>query len=811
MQNQDIFKTIETQNKLFRLIELVIRQKWTIIITFLVIFTIVSIYTIRQPKMYSATASVIVKESNLNSNLGLGQYSGQGTRNIQNELEILSSRNLMAKVADNLINQFYVDANAGKDTIAVVRDAVKKIKDLEKEREKAIEIIVGLLEQVTTFEIGKENAVIKISVISRYPEQSALIANTFAEIYLEKDQYNSRSNATEVRKFLEDQKKIFKDELEKSETMYQAYLETEGSSALTAESGTLIRKIADLESELEKDDIEYQSVMLMIENYSRELNRLIPQMSESMVDVDDLYIQELQKEIAKRESDRDVKRIVSVENAARPEYQREIKRINAEIDSLKGILSIRTEKYIQASLKNYTVTTDGKKLGSGSIISDLTGKIQELKLKLKSIENRRELIYTTLNKYDNQFRRIPGQSINIARLTRDKEFNEKLFLKISEQYQEALVAEQSTFGSIDLLDRASIPESPISPRVVVNLVFGFILGIVFGLSAAIILNFMFNYVRTPQDIEALGFRLISTIPKLKGSNDTAKKLLSIGPDKNLLLPKGESSIAAESYQRLQIYLTYALLDRHIKSIVVSSAGPGEGKSATASNLAITLANSGKNVLLVDCDLRKPAIHKYFNLDPAPSLPHFLFNKAQLKEVLRETHVKGLKVITSVEFAQNPALVLTSQKMMKFMDKMQEEFDFVIYDTPPVNAVSDAIHLAKKAEEVILVARADKTNVDELNRASQLFNQFNIKIGGVVLNDFEDTKLNSYYGKYYGYYSTDSANEKKKDKRSKIILKSDDFVTSKEFQNLYEDSKEIEEAEFTETKEDKNNKNISEKA
>jgi tyrosine-protein kinase Etk/Wzc len=667
-------------------------------------------------------------------------------------------------------------------------------------KEQIVDQISKILFKVVSFEIGKENDVIKISATSKFPEQAALIANIYAETYYQRDMVNSRSNASEVRKFLEGQQELFKNELDKSENTYQSYLESEGSSALSSESNSLITKIADLESELETDDIEYQKTVLMIDNYSKELERIIPQMSQSIINVDDLYIEELQKEIAKREADRDVKKIVSSENSGRPEFQREIKRLDREIDSLKSILGNKTNDYIKASLENYTINSDGKKKKSGEIISDITGKIQELKLKLKSIEKSRELIYTTLTKYDSQFRKIPEQSVNIARLTRSKEFNEKLYLKIGEQYQEALVAEKSTFGRIDILDRAIVPDSPISPRIVVNLGFGMLLGLIFGLFAAFTLNYMFNYVRSPQDIESLGFRLISTIPKLKGENDVSRRLLSIGPDKNLLSAKGESSIAAESYQRLQIYLTYALMDRHIKSLVVSSAGPGEGKSATASNLAITLANSGKKVLLVDCDLRKPAIHKYFNLDPAPSLPHFLFNKNTLSEIIKDTHVAGLKVITSIEFAQNPALVLTSQKMQKFMDKMQREFDFVIYDSPPVNAVSDAIHLAKKVEEVILVARADKTNVDELNRANQLFAQFNIKIGGVVLNDFENSKLNSYYGRYYGYYAKDE-NDKKKpkvNKRNKIILQSDDFVSSKEFQNLYESAPDIEEIDFEET-------------
>jgi len=125
-----------------------------------------------------------------------------------------------------------------------------------------------------------------------------------------------------------------------------------------------------------------------------------------------------------------------------------------------------------------------------------------------------------------------------------------------------------------------------------------------------------------------------------------------------------------------------------------------------------------------------------------------------------------------------------------MSEMSKRFDLVIYDTPPVNAVTDAIHLAKKVDDVILIARAEKTNIDEINRAANLFREFHISIGGVVLNDFDDSKLNSYYGRYYGYYSQDEASRKGKvNKRSKIILKANKFTESEEFKSLNNDADE----------------------
>jgi capsular exopolysaccharide synthesis family protein len=160
-------------------------------------------------------------------------------------------------------------------------------------------------------------------------------------------------------------------------------------------------------------------------------------------------------------------------------------------------------------------------------------------------------------------------------------------------------------------------------------------------------------------------------------------------------------------------------------------------------------------------MRKPSVHKYFDVSPKPSLPHYLYGKCTLEEVTRKAHVSGLHFITSIEFSENPALVLTSKKMKNFITTVSGMYDFVIFDTPPVNAVTDAIHLAKLVDEVILIARADKTNVEELNRASKLFEQFNIKIGGVVLNDYDNSKLTSYYGQYYGFYSGEASGKKTK--------------------------------------------------
>ncbi len=526
-------------------------------------------------------------------------------------------------------------------------------------------------------------------------------------------------------------------------------MEQENVSELSTQTKQLITRISSLETDLEENQLEYDKTVLLLENYKIQLEKIIPLMTEKIVNADDIYIKRLQEEIAKYESQRDISRIVSRAEASNPDYIVQFEKQDQTIDSLRTLLTARTKEYINNTLPNISFENNSDQLNQ-NLVSRYTGEIQKLQLKSSALSLSRVAIKKHLDRYEQQFARLPQQNTVLARFKLNKEKSEKQYLHLEERYREAKIAELSTFGRVKIIDKAVYTGRPTGPRVVLNLAIGLILGLLFGVSIAYLLNFMFHYVRSPEDVESLGFRLISTIPRLE-SSPTENKFLEGGDNSNdtkLLSAKSSYSIAMESYQRLQLYLSYSLLDKDIKTLVVTSSGPGEGKSATASNLAITLANSGKKVLLIDTDMRKPSVHKYFDVSPKPSLAHYLYGKCTLEEVTRKAHVKGLHFITSIEFSDNPALVLTSKKMKNFIAQVSEIYDFIIFDTPPVNAVTDAIHLAKLVDEVILIARADKTNVEELNRANKLFEQFNIKIGGVVLNDYDNSKLTSYYGLWF---------------------------------------------------------------
>lgn len=208
------------------------------------------------------------------------------------------------------------------------------------------------------------------------------------------------------------------------------------------------------------------------------------------------------------------------------------------------------------------------------------------------------------------------------------------------------------------------------------------------------------------------------------------------------------SAIAEAYRTLRTNLGFASLDRSCRSIMVTSPGPGDGKSTTAVNLSIVLAQAGHRVLLVDCDLRKPNLHKIFGMDNTSGLTNTLVQGRNPVEIAHNGPVEGLMVLTSGPVPPNPAELLGSQKMRLLWPQLLEQFDYVIVDAPPVLAVTDSVLLSGQLEGVILVAWAGTNRVEVFQDAKEQLTKANARIIGVVLNK---VKMPARDYRYYYYY------------------------------------------------------------
>ena len=213
-----------------------------------------------------------------------------------------------------------------------------------------------------------------------------------------------------------------------------------------------------------------------------------------------------------------------------------------------------------------------------------------------------------------------------------------------------------------------------------------------------------------------------------------------------IVEKEPKSIAAESYRTLRTNIQYSSFDKEYRVIVVTSSEPGEGKSTTAGNLALCMAQGDKKVILIDCDLRKPSLHKKFKISNLVGLSDVIIGKADLATAAHRYN-KDLVLLTSGKIPPNPSEMLSSKTMGKLLESLKDTFDYIILDTPPVQAVTDSQILSTKSDGTILVIRAERTKKESVQNAINLLKKVNANIIGTVLNGIDVSRNKYYY--YYG--------------------------------------------------------------
>lgn len=234
---------------------------------------------------------------------------------------------------------------------------------------------------------------------------------------------------------------------------------------------------------------------------------------------------------------------------------------------------------------------------------------------------------------------------------------------------------------------------------------------------------------------------------------------------NIIMKNDFKSPASEAYRMLRTNIQFSSISRELKIIAVTSSVPGEGKSTTACNYALSLAETGKSVLLIDCDLRKPTIHRNFKISNATGLTNILLGETTAESTICIVN-SGLSILSTGTLPPNPAEVVSSQRMKDFLHEMEKKYDYIIIDTPPLLAVTDGQIISSISDGVLLVVESKKTPKDSVLKSKELLTNVNANILGVILNKCELTHRKGYgygYGYYYGYGTEGSD---KKSSRSK---------------------------------------------
>ena len=301
-------------------------------------------------------------------------------------------------------------------------------------------------------------------------------------------------------------------------------------------------------------------------------------------------------------------------------------------------------------------------------------------------------------------------------------------------------------GATQLVAPAPLPTSPSNPKPARDAALGLVVGLALGLGIALLRERLDDRTAGRDELgRELGAPVIAVVPKVEGWR--RKKTT------RLVARDAPMSVAAESYRTARANLEFLAATHGTKTIVVTSAYLGEGKSATTANLAVTLAQTGKRVVAMSCDLRKPRLHRFFGITNEPGLADLLVGWASIEQVALRSEPSSLRVLASGSIPPNPAELLGSEQMAKLLEALREITDYIVIDTPPVLAVSDALILARLADGVIVVADAASTTRVALAQTREQLEQIGSKIIGAIYNNFDPSKSRSYSSGYYqGYYA-----------------------------------------------------------
>jgi len=758
------------------------RGRWVIITTFLLIMGITVYMTFTATPEYEASAKLMIEDKGgmEQSLFDIGGLMKKETM-VNNQVEILRSRTL----AETVIKRLQTSEHAEQLSLlkppeenhdglfADIGRWVSELFSFSDDTADAFTIddmIIELRDRLVITPI-RDTDMIELRLTGPTPEEAAFITNTLAQAYSEKNRLESQEEVRQVKNFLDEQLNIVQQQLTISEEELKDFKEGEKVVALSDETEELIKKMAEFEGLYNEALTEYNSNLQRLKYVNEQLDR-----SRKNFDLNNIatapFIDGLKRQLAELEGKK-AGAISSLMNAG--VYRDDDPQVR-KYDEQIGLV----RKQLQEEI---TKLASVEVLDPVAMSENLAARKIEIEVNLQALQPKVEALKRIVHDYDKQLESLPDKSLRLARLQREAQADEKIYLMMQEKFQESRITEVGQLGQVRLIDPARPPQEPVRPRKKLNLLLGFIVGIGLGLGLTFLFEYMDNTVRSIEDIERLGITVLGSIPVIK--EDEAVKRLKVlpasmtGKNGGLDTPESRKMVArlithfapkspiSEAYRTFRTNIQYTKLDRDLKALLVTSPGPGEGKSTSVANLAITMAQMGSKVLLIDSDLRRPVLHAIFNIDRRIGLSNVLVGRATIEQAAQTTEIENLFVMPCGTLPPNPSELLGSSAMKTTLEAMKEKFDIVLFDSPPIIAVTDAAVLSSQLDGVILVIKSGQTDREAAFRASNLLKNVKTRILGALLNSVHiESMYGSYYYYYHYYYYGKDGDKKKKKTRTR---------------------------------------------
>lgn len=399
-----------------------------------------------------------------------------------------------------------------------------------------------------------------------------------------------------------------------------------------------------------------------------------------------------------------------------------------------------------------TVELQGKLLEAQQKRRDFVSRFTSEHPVVKTLDDQIAAWSREISNINARVRGMPRTQQDALRLERDVKVNNELYQSLRNNALQLQLVREGKIGNVRLIDEAAVPEKPVQPRRATILAAAAALGLLGGAILAFARNAFFRSIRNPQEIEGhTGLNVYSTIPISQGQTVLTRNLVERVPGLHVLALASPHDPSIESLRSLRTALQFAMLEAPNNRVLITGATPGVGKSFVSVNFAAVLASAGKRVLLVDADLRKGYLNHYFGLGRERGLSEVVAGSLKAGEAIHRQVAPNLDLLTTGTLPPNPAELMSSAAFEYMMRHLSTEYDLVIVDTPPVLAAADTMAIAPQAGTLLLVARANETQLGELHESSRRLAHAGKAVTGVIFNAMDMSRRHyGTYGKYAGY-------------------------------------------------------------
>ena len=695
------------------------RRKWMIGMFLLATTLAVLVASFLITPIYEASATLHLKEP-LPSLLG-GDFLGSGLspvsskEEINTQIEILKSRSLLGQVIaqQGLIEKFGID------------------RELH-EGERLQEALVRLRNDMSVVNV-LSTRLIRITVRSPDPPLAREIANSISRVFIERDLQSRRSEANAVLAFVSDQVEQVSERLQVAEEELLHYKESQRIGVIDEETKLKIGLVAQLESSLQQVKVE-RAVL------GARIAAILGQLGPGALGNDALVSSSSDPAVGRlrdrlTEAQLELKRLESAGSAGSTRAAELKQRIAALEKQILEEVSLKTQLD-----------------RSAAVDASMQMQLAEYRSRDVILEAQEKALRSLMAMHEVEINRLPAREINLIRLERARSINDELYAALMKAKNEAQIESASQIGNIDVVDPAFVPLDPVRPNKLQNLVLGVVISMILGIALAFLLDRLDYSVKSEEEVKKLlSVPVLGLIPRLEGNGD-GRRTMGAGRSRSLLPARDEpNSPMGEAFKLLRTNLHFLNLDGPLRTIVVTSAIPGDGKTTVAANLSIAFASQAEKVLLVDADFRVPAVHRIFDLPDSPGIIDGLLAGGDCRGFMRKTKgVENLDILTAGSILPNSTELLGSSRMKVLIQRLKETgYDRIIFDVAPLLAATETVDLASGQDGTLLVVRVGEVDRRLLGRIHELLNHAGIKLLGSVLNrvDVRDRR----YGYGYGYY------------------------------------------------------------